>query len=1160
MLLSGGASAQTVQVLAPVAGFTPTEAGLLPRIREDYGCGRGAGLHFVVRLSAASTADVEVGYTLAGTATTGDDYVDGTGVTRADGSLYSSNLDGSGRGIREGSGPATVCVQVGTARGTGILTITAGDTEGDIFIEVVDDSITAEEDETVVVTLTSASAGAAISTIAGEFSATGTIENDEAEYLLLGRTFAGQDRNFRRGTAANPVRVSEDVVPNSVNTVWHCVFLYESNRITRATSVPFDVTFEWEVEFYGSGPGNAGRSDIGADRGAIIIRTGIDDRGCFEVPLVDDDMMENSERFAVVFRNATPAGRVDFFELNTEEGEYSEFGGLGSSEYDVLPSNRPAGSLGRLDVVIEDDDLGVVISTPSLTFVEGAAVTDANRYTVNLIEAPDRDVTVTPSVSDNPHVTITPATLVFTPATGTVTQTLVVTSTKDSDISESSATINHSVAGLTSATSVLDIDSIQVTIREAAGQTAGVLVSGRNSPNDVGTTNVSITLDECDEGIPIICPGPRTSASYWVVLQGGAPDAGEEVVVTATISSPEHGVAFGEFGFPLDPPNVNTLTFTSTNWETNQEFRVHGRNTHDDDGRDETVVISHTVTTSGGTTPVYASLTTADSATVIIEDNEIDGVSSDAFGSIFHVTELGSTTYEVVLDTDPLEDVVVTISSNDSTAVQVQKSPDAAAEMVTLTFTTSDWDTAQMVTVTAVDDTDADREQVTLSHAVSGYGAVTDAGTVMIVVLDDEATDFAVLYEPADAQLTLVEGGPSKTYDMVLSQAPSVTLTVTPTNSALTITPAAVEFTPANWNVARTVTVSLADDATADSTLTIRHSATPTSELYTASDVTVTVIGNDMDYLLLGRAYFGADRGDRAGTEGTAGDPVRVSEDATGFNTVEHCALLYDSNFARVGNLGIPFQVAFDWEIEFYSSGPGSADRSDIGAVSGTITLPAGTNAGCVRIPLVDDDLLENSERFAVVFRNATPAGRVNFFAGGGGTPEYGGSTENPPHASIRPASSVGRLDVVIEDDEQGVVFNTVPSGFNTPRLTFEEGVAVTDANRYTVNLRMAPDRDVTVTPSADNLNVSVTPTILVFTPETGTVAQTFTVTSVVDSDTVDGTATISHSVAGLTSATSVSDADSIQVTLTEAEGQTMAGILVYSLRQRPHWHHQCPA
>ena len=56
-------------------------------------------------------------------------------------------------------------------------------------------------------------------------------------------------------------------------------------------------------------------------------------------------------------------------------------------------------------------------------------------------------------------------------------------------------------------------------------------------------------------------------------------------------------------------------------------------------------------------------------------DNEIDGVSSDAFGNTLQVAELGSTTYDVVLDTDPLdEEVVVTISSDDPTAVQVQKS------------------------------------------------------------------------------------------------------------------------------------------------------------------------------------------------------------------------------------------------------------------------------------------------------------------------------------------------------------------------------------------------------------------------------------------------------------------------------------------------------
>ena len=84
-----------------------------------------------------------------------------------------------------------------------ILTIAAGDTEGDIFIEVVDEDIT-EGDETVVVTLTTASAGATISTTAGESSATGTIESDDPEYLLLGRNLPGDDRTRRSALLGIP--------------------------------------------------------------------------------------------------------------------------------------------------------------------------------------------------------------------------------------------------------------------------------------------------------------------------------------------------------------------------------------------------------------------------------------------------------------------------------------------------------------------------------------------------------------------------------------------------------------------------------------------------------------------------------------------------------------------------------------------------------------------------------------------------------------------------------------------------------------------------------------------------------------------------------------------------------------------------------------------
>ena len=66
------------------------------------------------------------------------------------------------------------------------------------------------------------------------------------------------------------------------------------------------------------------------------------------------------------------------------------------------------------------------------------------------------------------------------------------------------------------------------------------------------------------------------------------------------------------------------------------------------------------------------------------------------------VTEQDGTgdSYTVVLDTEPTADVVVTVAGHSGTALTL--TPDPA----TLTFTTTDWETAQTVTVTAGDDGD----------------------------------------------------------------------------------------------------------------------------------------------------------------------------------------------------------------------------------------------------------------------------------------------------------------------------------------------------------------------------------------------------------------------------------------------------------------------
>jgi len=70
------------------------------------------------------------------------------------------------------------------------------------------------------------------------------------------------------------------------------------------------------------------------------------------------------------------------------------------------------------------------------------------------------------------------------------------------------------------------------------------------------------------------------------------------------------------------------------------------------------------------------------------------------------VTEAGSTaTFTVVLDTQPLSDVVVAVSSADTS--------EATVSAPTLTFTSGSWNVPQSVTVTGVDDTIDDGDQDT---------------------------------------------------------------------------------------------------------------------------------------------------------------------------------------------------------------------------------------------------------------------------------------------------------------------------------------------------------------------------------------------------------------------------------------------------------------
>ncbi len=217
------------------------------------------------------------------------------------------------------------------------------------------------------------------------------------------------------------------------------------------------------------------------------------------------------------------------------------------------------------------------------------------------------------------------------------------------------------------------------------------------------------------------------------------------------------------------------------------------------------------------------------------------------------VTEGGSATYTVVLDAQPSGNVVISVTKTGSTDVTVSPA--------TLTFSSSNWDTAKTVRVSAAQDADAVNDAASITHAVvasrsaNEYAAATIAG-VAVTVTDDDTAGATV----SPATLRIPEGG-SATYTVRLDAQPTsdVVITVSSDNSDVTAdTDAATSgnqttltFTPSNWDTAKTVRVSAAQDADAvNDAASITHAVVDASsaneyDAATIAGVAVTVTDDD---------------------------------------------------------------------------------------------------------------------------------------------------------------------------------------------------------------------------------------------------------------------------------------------------------------------------
>ncbi len=175
----------------------------------------------------------------------------------------------------------------------------------------------------------------------------------------------------------------------------------------------------------------------------------------------------------------------------------------------------------------------------------------------------------------------------------------------------------------------------------------------------------------------------------------------------------------------------------------------------------------------------------------------------------------GMDSYTVALDTEPTGNVQISVTSDDPLAATVQGPTGAAGSMVTLTFSTENWNEPQVVTVTGVNDgvENTSRERtVTINHQIAdGDGeryisSDTVIESVMVTVTDDISS--VTITESGDST-TVSEVGSTDSYTVVLDTEPAGDvhiMTTSPINAAA-VTPSTLTFTTGNWNQPQAVTV-----------------------------------------------------------------------------------------------------------------------------------------------------------------------------------------------------------------------------------------------------------------------------------------------------------------------------------------------------------------
>ena len=340
----------------------------------------------------------------------------------------------------------------------------------------------------------------------------------------------------------------------------------------------------------------------------------------------------------------------------------------------------------------------------------------------------------------------------------------------------------------------------------------------QNNVADINTTYYFRMVNSDDTALDVYTNYPQLttigkvtvteSAGSTDVTEGGATDTYDIVLDARPI---------GTVTITLTPDaevdvSPNPLTFTTGDWSSPQTVTVTAVDDPDVEGAHLGTIVH---SASGGG---YGSVSIANVVANVTDNDAPPGVTVTESGGSTDVTEGGATdTYDVVLDAVPTGDVTITLTPD----AQITVGPNP------LTFTAVTWNSAQTVTVTAVDDATVEGAHTgTITHAATGGGY--DAVSIPNVVANITDKPPTVTVTETAASTDVTEGGVTDTYDIVLDAKPTgtVTLTISP-DTEVGVGPNPLIFTTTTWNVAQTVTVTAVNDLVVEGghSGTITHSA-----------------------------------------------------------------------------------------------------------------------------------------------------------------------------------------------------------------------------------------------------------------------------------------------------------------------------------------------